>query len=226
MRVISITSTSSGSGKTTMASFLIRTLKNLNALKITVQHMGACPKEIDCDGCPTIGNISFKITTDPFVLSKPGKDTAKYLEAGARTVVWLQTQRKDLETGVRQALKLFPRRGRLIVEGNSFLSIRRVDFALMIATPGTLELKPSARKILDRINLFVINKTPNHTKADIDAAREKLLYLRPDCPVIVFDPYHPEPEATVTLLKPIVSALGGLEGLEVVRKTLVPISKS
>ena len=196
-----------------MAAFLIRALRGLSALKITVQHMGTCPKEIDCDGCPTMGDLSFKIITDPFVLSQPGKDTAQFLKAGAKKVVWLQTQRKCLETAVRQAVRLFPTRGRLLVEGNSFLSVRKVAFALMIATPGAVELKPSARKILDKINLFVINKNPEYTEEDIEATREKLLSLRPDCPVIVFDPYHPEPETRDALLEPIVAALEGLLGV-------------
>ncbi|HHT9139631.1 MAG TPA: hypothetical protein ACFYEA_00195 [Candidatus Tripitaka californicus] len=212
MRIISITSTSSGAGKTTLAAFLIRTLGGLNALKITVQHMGACPKEIDCDGCPTTEDFSFKIITDPSILSQPGKDTARFLKAGAKRVVWLQTQRKCLETAVRRALKLFPQRGGLLVEGNSFLSIRKTAFALMMSPPRTVELKPSARKILDRINLFVINKTPGSTKEDIETAREKLYSMRPDCPVIVFDPYHPEPETRDALLEPIAAALEGLLG--------------
>ncbi|MFN3467704.1 MAG: hypothetical protein ACK4WF_08395 [Candidatus Brocadiales bacterium] len=212
MRIISITSTSSGAGKTTLAAFLARNLRGLNALKITVQHIGACPKEIDCDGCPSMGDTSFKIITDPFVLSQPGKDTARFLKAGAKKVVWLQTQRKCLEMAARQALKLFPSRGKLLVEGNSFLSIRKVAFAIMVAMPRAVELKPSAMKILDKINLFVINKNPSYTDKDIEATRERLLSLRPDCPVVVFDPYHPEPETRVALLEPIVAALEGLLG--------------
>jgi molybdopterin-guanine dinucleotide biosynthesis protein len=211
VRIISITSTSSGAGKTTLASFLIRELGGVNALKITVQHMGACPKEIDCDGCPTMGDLSYKIITDPFILRQPGKDTARYLKAGASRVVWLQTQRKCLETAVRETMKHFPARGVLLVEGNSFLGVRKATFALMVVTPGAVELKPSARKILDKIDLFVINKTSRHTKGEIEAAREKLLSLRPDCPVIVLDPYHPEPETRVALIKPITEALEGLE---------------
>lgn len=212
MRIISITSTSSGAGKTTLAAFLIRTLGGLNALKITVQHMGTCPKEIDCNGCPTTEDFSYKIITDPSILSQPGKDTAHFLKAGARRVVWLQTQRTCLETAVRRTLKLFPSRGGLLVEGNSFLSIRTA-FALMIAPPRTVELKPSARKILDKINLFVINKTPGSTREDIETAMEELSSMRPDCPVVVFDPYHPEPETRDALLEPIVAALGGLSGV-------------
>jgi len=210
VRIISITSTSSGAGKTTLAAFLIRTLGGLNALKITVQHMGACPKEIDCDGCPTTEDFSFKIITDLSILSQPGKDTARFLKAGAKKVIWLQTQRKCLETAVRRTLKLFPSRGGLLVEGNSFLGIRKTNFALMIAPPRTVELKPSARKILDRINLFVINKNSGSTKKDIETTREGLYSMRPDCPVVVFDPYHPEPEARDALLEPIVTALEGM----------------
>lgn len=214
MRIISITSTSSGAGKTTLAAFLIRTLGGFDALKITVQHVGACPKEIDCDGCPTMGDLSFRIITDPSILRQPGKDTAQYLEAGANRVVWLQTQRKCLEVAARQALKLFPYRGKLLVEGNSFLSIRKVAFALMVTTPETLEPKPSARKILDKINLFVINRNPGHTKKDIEATRKKLLSMGPGCPIIVFDPYNQESEARDALLKPIVEALASSRAMD------------
>jgi molybdopterin-guanine dinucleotide biosynthesis protein len=221
VKIISITSTSSGAGKTTLATFLIKILKGLNALKITVQHMGACPKEIDCDGCPTMGDLSFRIITNPIILRQPGKDTARYLKAGARKVIWLQTQRKCLEAAVQQALKLLPPKGKLLVEGNSFLSIKKVDFAIMITTPGTVDLKPSARKILDKINLFVINKNPGHTRKDIETAREKLLSLRPECPVVVLDPYHPEQASSDALLRPIVSALGGTGPLGVREGELV-----
>ncbi len=211
MRIISVTSTSSGAGKTTIGAFLIKNLRGLNALKITVQHRGACPKEIDCDGCPTMGDFSFKVITDASILGQPGKDTARFLQAGAGKVVWLQTQRKCLETSIQQAMKLFPPRGNLLVEGNSFLDVKKVTFALMIAMPDSTDLKPSARKILDKIDLFVINKNPRHKKEDIEATRRKLLSVRPDCPVIVFDPYHPEPKTRVALLKPIAEALTGVK---------------
>jgi molybdopterin-guanine dinucleotide biosynthesis protein len=221
VRILSITSTTSGTGKTTIASFLIKELGRLNALKITVQHHGACPKEIDCDGCPTTGSFTYKITTDPTVLSQPRKDTDRYLKAGADKVVWLQSQRKYLETATQQALKLFPPRGRLIVEGNSFLSIRKANFAIMVTMPGTLELKPSARKILDKVDLFMINKHPGHTKEEISMTWEKLQLLRPDCHVIVFDPYHPEPETSAAVVRTILYALDKPERVEVRRRRLV-----
>ncbi len=207
MKIISITSTSSGSGKTTLAAFLIKTLGKTNALKITVQHMGACPKEIDCDGCPTMGDLTFKIITDPVVLKQPGKDTAQFLKAGAEKVVWLQTQRKHLGTAIDHVLSLFPPAGLLIVEGNSFLSLREVSYAIMVTTPGAIELKPSATKILKKINLFVINKKPSHTKKDIEQTREKLLSFRANCPIVVLDPFHPKLESRAILLKSIRKAL-------------------
>ncbi|MDO8141127.1 MAG: hypothetical protein Q6358_06470, partial [Candidatus Brocadiales bacterium] len=73
MKIISITGTASGVGKTTVAQFLLRHFGDLSALKITTKHEGKCPRHSGCDVCETM-TLPYKITVDPLQIEQEGKD--------------------------------------------------------------------------------------------------------------------------------------------------------
>ncbi|MDE1889753.1 MAG: hypothetical protein KGI30_05800, partial [Planctomycetota bacterium] len=120
MKIISITGTASGVGKTAVARFLLEHFGDLSALKITTKHEGNCPRHSDCDLCETMDR-PYKITLDPLEINQSGKDTALFKNAGARKVVWLQTHSEYLRMGVKEALTYFDKNDSILVEGNSFL---------------------------------------------------------------------------------------------------------
>lgn len=209
MKIISIAGTSSETGKTTVGAFIIKAIGGICALKITVRHEGQCPKHRDdsCDGCTYEENSLFRIITNPATLTEPGKDTARYIAAGAPRVVWLQTNSECAREGIRRALKHFDSEATVLVEGNRFLAIREADMAIMVISPGLEKIKRTATEILGKIDLFIINKRADHSAEDISATRARLASMGCKAPIITIDPCNPESTVQATLLERIREAL-------------------
>src|SRR3972149_7519078 len=146
MKIISITGTASGVGKTTVAQFLLRHFTGLSALKITTKHEGNCPRHSDCDLCETMVQ-PYKISVDPLEINQQGKDTSIFKNSGARKVVWLQTHSEFLETGIANALTYFNDNDIVVVEGNSFLHTHDADLCVLVTTPG----RPRTRQADERV---------------------------------------------------------------------------
>src|SRR5574341_1784908 len=157
MRILSITGTASGVGKTTVARFLLQHMRDFSALKITTKHEGNCPRHSDCNVCETMKR-PYKITIDPFHINQSGKDTALFKNAGAQKVVWLQTHSEYLKMGIEEALTYFNENDSIIVEGNSFLHAYDADLSILVATPRETKIKRSTKQIISKIDLAVINK--------------------------------------------------------------------
>lgn len=209
MKVISVTGTSSETGKTTVGAFIIKELRNICALKITVQHEGSCPRHRDdsCDGCSPEENPLFRIITDPAILAEPGKDTDRYIAAGATKVVWLQTSSECADESISRALSLFDDSASVLIEGNRFLAVRDADLGIMVVSPGLEKIKRSALEVFEKINLFVINKRPGTPKELITYTKTRLKSMGCKSPIIVLDPYRPEPIAGDTLLNKVREVL-------------------
>lgn len=169
--VIAVTGASSNAGKTHLAENLIRRLSArghaVAALKITRTHVGHCPREADaCGACDSL-DAPFRIITDAARIDVPGKDTGRYVAAGARQVIWLLVEPPHTQEGVREALGRVAGGEVLVAEGNAFLDAARADIAFM-ALSARHGMKPSAAAILDRIDRFVARP------ADMAALREEL----------------------------------------------------
>ncbi len=209
MKIISIVGTSSESGKTTVGTFIIKALGDICALKITVSHEGRCPRDKDdsCDGCSSVGKSLFRIITDPAILTEPGKDTARYIEAGAPKVVWLQTQSECAKEGIRKSLQLFDKRATVLIEGNRFLALGDADIAIMVISPDFNKIKRSAEEVFAKVDLFVINRRTSHREELIASTKTRLESMGCKAPIIVINPYNPDPAAQDLLLEKVREAL-------------------
>ncbi|MEP9412046.1 MAG: hypothetical protein HRF42_11750 [Candidatus Brocadia sp.] len=187
MRIISITGTASGVGKTTIARFLLQYMEDFSAMKITTKHEGSCPRHSDCDVCETMKR-PYTITTDPLWINQSGKDTDLFKKAGARKVVWLQTHSEYLKRGIAEALTYFGKNDSIIVEGNSFLHAHDADLSILVATPRETKIKRSTRQIVSKIDLAVINKYADDTIGDIMKTRERLHEIGCYTPVHIINP--------------------------------------
>lgn len=157
--VVSITGASSNSGKTGAAVRSIRALKELGhqvtALKITRTHTTRCPRENDdCGVCESLED-DYEIVTAIDRLDVRGKDTGRYVEAGADQVLWLLVRPAATATGVRAVLKMVTPGHVLVAEGNSFRDVASADLTLM-AVSERERTKPSAYAILERIDAVVV----------------------------------------------------------------------
>ena len=207
MRIISITGTASGVGKTTVAQFLLRHFGDLSALKITTKHEGACPRHSDCDVCETM-TFPYKITVDPLQIEQEGKDTSLFKNAGAQKVVWLQTHSDHLEKGIEGALTYFNKSDSILVEGNSFLHTHNASLCILVTTPREAKIKRSTRQIMPKIDLAVINKYADDSTDDISKARERLHHIGCYAPVFVISPLQKNYNPNKVFLKHIKETIG------------------
>ena len=213
MKIIALAGTSSEAGKTTVGAFIIKSLGNVCALKVTVQHEGSCPRHRDtsCDGCSS--DADFSILTDPKIISEPGKDTARYLEAGAPKVVWLQTNSDCAQEGIRKSLELFDDGASVLVEGNRFVTVGNADLAIMVAPQDLQKVKRSAVEIFDKIDLLVLNRWSGVPEELLESTRKRWESMGCKAPALAIDPYNPEPAARDALLNRIREAINPLVGV-------------
>ncbi|MDN3514099.1 MAG: hypothetical protein NG747_06835 [Candidatus Brocadia sp.] len=187
MRIISITGTASGVGKTTVVRYLLKHLEDFSALKITTKHEGNCPRHSDCDVCETMER-PYIITVDPVRINQSGKDTALFKNAGAQKVVWLQAHSKYLKMGIEEALTYFDKNDSIIVEGNSFLHAYDADLSILVATPRETKIKRSTRQIVSKIDLAVINRYEDDDANDVVKTQERLHQIGCYAPVHIISP--------------------------------------
>lgn len=187
MRIISITGTASGVGKTAVVRFLLKNLEDFSALKITTKHEGNCPRHSDCDVCETMKR-PYTITTELPQINQTGKDTALFKSAGARKVVWLQAHSEHLKRGIEEALTHFNKNDSVLIEGNSFLHAHDADISILVITPRETKIKRSTREIVSRIDLAVINIYADDNPDDILKTRERLHQIGCYAPVHVVNP--------------------------------------
>jgi len=207
MKIISITGTASGVGKTAIARFLLEHFGDLSALKITTKHEGNCPRHSDCDLCETMDR-PYKITVDPLEINQSGKDTALFKNAGARKVVWLQTHSEYLKIGVKEALTYFDKSDSILVEGNSFLHVHDADLSILVTTPREPKVKRSTRQIASKIDLAVINKYTDDRAGDIAKTQERLHQIGCYAPVHIISPFQANYAPNETFLNYIQDMIG------------------
>lgn len=168
--MISVSSSSKKSGKSTVASYLVRKLGADYGLKVSSGGSHAAQGLID----------------DPGVIEKPGTDTGALVQAGAKRVLWVSAPPSELREELAKALASFPAGGLLIIEGNSALSYLSPDFVVFLMTVPFEEFKPSATAALEKADLVLVNLDGKLSGDDPDEL-ERLLHERsPDATVIAF----------------------------------------
>lgn len=154
--VVAVGGFNSNSGKTTLVCELLGALPGWAALKMTRGHYRSCGRDPHaCCVSPLLGE-------EPVVRSgraetyAPGKDTGRYWDAGAAEVHWAVVTDGQVESGFRSALGRVGAPG-VIVEGNSFLRFFDADFAVLVARPDVLKIKPSARRALPKASALYLS---------------------------------------------------------------------
>jgi molybdopterin-guanine dinucleotide biosynthesis protein len=150
-------------GKTALVCELIRALPEAGwvAGKITQYGHGVCAANgRDCDCAPTEHVRALDWETD----ARSGTDSGRFLEAGALRSFWLRTKQGYLAEGLpllREALAgaaaQAGARGALnvIVESNSLVQLVKPALYLTVLDPRQPDFKDSARRTLDRADVFV-----------------------------------------------------------------------
>lgn len=134
-------------GKTELMCALLRCLPGWEAIKTTRGHYRSCGKD------PEACCVSHLLGPEPIVRSGRaanytlGKDTARYWDAGARSVHWVIGTDTQIGTGVERALDRVESEG-VLIEGNTFRRSVQTDYFIMVVRPDRVKPKSSARKVL------------------------------------------------------------------------------
>jgi len=133
--IVGIGGAHSRAGKTTCACSLLRRLKGWGAVKCT----------------PVNGRPS--IIAGKRLLNQKDKDTARLLEAGAETVLWVKAPRNEMEKTLKAALGRLSHLKGVIIEGNSGILAVKPDIVIFVRGKG--EIKRGADAVLSIADIIV-----------------------------------------------------------------------
>jgi hypothetical protein len=148
MSLVVIGGQSRNVGKTSIVAGLISALASLNwtAIKITphehtltADHRYAITEEVNRAG---------------------RKDTSRYLAAGARRSLLLETRPDAIKEAVDAVLEQTAGSENVILESNAVVEFLRPDIYLVVLDPSVPDFKRSARRMLDRADAVITTEAP------------------------------------------------------------------
>jgi molybdopterin-guanine dinucleotide biosynthesis protein len=173
--IVAVGGFSSNSGKTTLLCELLRALPGWEAIKMTRGHYRSCGRDPHaCCVSPPLGEAPLVLSGREATYAE-GKDTGRYWEAGAANVHWVVSTDAQVAEGFAQALGRVRAEG-VLVEGNSFLKYADADFAVMVARPDRLQIKPTARRALGKTSALYVSQEVD--RPDPEAVENFLRGLR------------------------------------------------
>jgi hypothetical protein len=142
-------------GKTGVVAGVIGAMPELGwtAIKITQFGHGVCSANGEPCDCETADH-TIAISEERSRTS--GKDTARYLAAGAEHSFWVRTRQGQLAEAMPRVRKLISETENVVVESNSVLRFLRPDVALFVADGRVADFKPSSLRYLDRVDAMVL----------------------------------------------------------------------
>lgn len=140
--LIGIGGAHSGSGKTLIGSAVMRAMgPGWGAIKCT----------------PT--ELYSSVVSDPHILRQPGKDTSRYIEAGAEQALWVQGPREELAESLDIALGRLAGLSGVVVEGNAAIELLKPDIVIFIVgEPG--RMKPGAPSVMEMADVVIYSEGP------------------------------------------------------------------
>ena len=132
MPVVAVTGSRSGAGKTRFIERLLDACAGAAVIKGTPEERG--PGIVD----------------DPEILRVPGTDTARFLSAGAGTVLWVRSGRETLETALGDAVRRAGP-GLVIVESGAAFRVPGVFLRVFVDGGPDKPGAPDRRAAADRV---------------------------------------------------------------------------
>jgi hypothetical protein len=152
--VIGVGGSHSGAGKTFVASLILRSFPGWGAIKCSRTSLYA------------------SIIDDLAVLSEEGKDTRKFLDAGAGKVIWVKSPYSELGEVLPLAVGMVSHLQGVIIEGNSAIEIVKPDIVIFVAGSKG-KMKETAGKILRAADVVIAQ-----SGADPEIPRSAILFER------------------------------------------------
>lgn len=165
MRIVTVSGTRSEVGKTGLVCALLERLPGWAAVKVTRGHYRSCGRD------PETCCVSHLLGAEPRVFAAreetdvAGKDTGRFWAAGAAAVRWVVVRRGQEADGIRRALMGLADAAGILVEGNTVVRHLEPDLAVLVAGADGERPKPSAVRILDRIDALYLPEPAGGTGA-------------------------------------------------------------
>ena len=151
-RILSVIAPHSNSGKTLFIVHLLEQVDGLGCLKVSPVH--SQHEEFEDGDLRSQDDFYFE---KPSRLCQPGKDTALYLEAGARQVERLRHGGSGLRAGLEAAFKRFSTDLPIVVESSSAVDLLDPVAVILVVRPPIREMKPATQRVLHRVTDLLIN---------------------------------------------------------------------
>lgn len=148
---VGIGGSGSGSGKTALACLLLERLRGWGAVKYSPSGLYSL------------------VTDDPVELRQNGKDTARFLEAGAGAALLVLSTPADIGDVLGMALYRLSGMEGVIVEGNGAIEVLKPD--IVIFTMGGKEMKKSAHRVLEMADVLIAGHEAGLQAVSSGAAR-------------------------------------------------------
>jgi molybdopterin-guanine dinucleotide biosynthesis protein len=149
-KIVTISGTSSNSGKTTLLCELMRRFsvtERWEAIKLTKGHYRSCGKDPEACCVSDLLGEQATLRSGRDATYTAGKDTARYWDAGAANVHWVIATDAQVEAGIREALARV-QTPNVLIEGTSVLNFLKSDFAILAVGSDLSKPKASARRAL------------------------------------------------------------------------------
>ncbi len=154
---IGIAGAHSKAGKTTLAVTLLKYL--IQQQKIATEEDPGTQRQRDTErwGAIKYTKTAFysSIVDDKTIINQKGKDTKRFLDAGAQDVLWVQSPAEKLKEVLPIAVNRLSHLDGIIIEGNSAIEFLRPDIVIFLLRVSTKKIKPSAQTILTQADIIV-----------------------------------------------------------------------
>jgi|SRR5579875_586360 len=157
MAVVVVGGNSRNIGKTTVVANLIASLPEFGwtAIKITQYGHSFCTANGEPCECQTAQH-TLAITEE--LNPSSGKDTSRFLAAGAVRVLWVRTRSGQLAEAIPRLRQELAQAPNTIIESNRVLQFLRPDLYLAVLDSSTADFKDSARRYLDRADAILLKE--------------------------------------------------------------------
>jgi molybdopterin-guanine dinucleotide biosynthesis protein len=151
-KMIMIGATARQSGKTELASFIIKKFckqNKITGIKISTLHQG----DASYHGAMNLP-MNEKFIIEKSIAQNKNKSTDRMMMAGSSETFWVHTKDEFLEDALHQLLPMVDKNSYLVCESNSLRKIAEPDVFIMIKNLKS-EIKNSVKDILEKADLTI-----------------------------------------------------------------------
>ncbi len=186
-KIITVSGSHSGIGKTLLAEYLLSLLQDFAAIKVSIEDFFTA---VSCDDA---------------TIMVPGKDTFRLKSSGAKQVIWVRSPEHTLMESMEQASSLLVDCAGVLIEGNSILTYINPDIAFFVYGGELQTLKPSRLYALQKARVIINNLRDE--SAEIPELENNLRSLNPAAIVVSLN--LSDREIVIPFLKDILKQRAG-----------------